>query len=284
MAGKIILYIFLAVSVLLIARGIYETHILDITFTRLGTGSKCIKVLLLSDIHAQYYFIREARLLQALRAEGLEAILFTGDLSNSRRDLPKGLRILSKVVQEAAILHIPVYAVSGNHDDADLGVQLTNIGIRYLGNRSAYLQAADGSIWRIVGLEDFRAGQPSYASAISTDSQTVPEIILAHNPEALFNVINDRKQIASNPEATAGNIASALFLLSGHFHGGQIWMPFNVEYSIMRYETMAKDGYRKGCYERFGIKGYISRGLGCVLIPLRFLSYPEAAILEIRAD
>ncbi|MHB1454685.1 MAG: metallophosphoesterase [Saccharofermentanales bacterium] len=283
MAGTIILYIFLTIAVLLIARGIYETRVLDITHTKIGSGNKSIKVLLLSDIHAQYYFIHGNRLLNVLRTEDLSAVLFAGDLVNGERDMAKGLRILSEVVQEASALRIPVYAVAGNHDPADIGVRLESIGIRYLGNQSEYLEAADGSFWRITGLEDFRIGKPSYAAA--ADEQSAPEIVLAHNPETIFRIIEDRKQPnAPTDGSQSGKPSQTLFLLSGHFHGGQIWMPFGIEYSIMRHETMAKDGYRKGYYERFGIKGYISRGLGCVLIPLRFLSYPEAALLEIHAD
>ncbi|MHB8964065.1 MAG: metallophosphoesterase, partial [Saccharofermentanales bacterium] len=267
MTGKIILYVFLAVSVLLIARGIYETHVLDITRTMIGTGNKRIKVLLLSDIHAQYYFIHENRLLKALRTEDLSAVLFAGDLVNGNRDMDKGLRILSKVVQEASVLRIPVYAVSGNHDPEDIGTRLEGIGIRYLSNRSDYLTAADGSVWRIIGLEDFRTGRPSYTEATSQDcraplepdsssspalpsvpaagsGQAIPEIVLAHNPETLFRIIEDRKQSdvpgngsqvdgsaadSPTPGSSAGIPSPAVFLLSGHFHGGQIWMPFNVE-------------------------------------------------------
>ena len=58
-------------------------------------------------------------------------------------------------------------------------------------------------------------------------------------------------------------------------------MPFDIEYRLFRQETMAAQGIRKGVFRKDGITGFISRGVGCVLVPLRLFSLPEIAHLEI---
>jgi uncharacterized protein len=326
MIGKILLTIFITIAALLLARGLYEPHRLEVRSIRIGTGMHRIRVLLLSDIHASFFFIRQGRLEALLREHLPDAVLFAGDLTNGIRDLPKGLSILSGISRTAAELGIPCYGVPGNHDRPGFGARLEAIGFWDLANRSDWITTKDGGTWHLIGLEDYRKGRPSYRDAKShhrtpppsgsTKPNHFPEIILAHNPESILDIIADRREhaLSHQPESTPDSIPdrrehalshqpkstpdsipdcrehalshqpeSTPVLLSGHFHGGQIWMPFNIEYTIMRHETMAKAGYRKGYYERAGIRGYISRGLGCVLVPFRLLSLPEAVIIDVFA-
>ena len=68
-------------------------------------------------------------------------------------------------------------------------------------------------------------------------------------------------------------------ILSGHLHGGQVVVPFldvvrpNDVCFVSRY-------YRAGLYRVNGVNLFSNRGLGTSLVPLRFLSRPEIAILE----
>ena len=56
-------------------------------------------------------------------------------------------------------------------------------------------------------------------------------------------------------------------MLCGHFHGGQIWMPFHLEYRILRSETTCRMGYRKALNTINHIPVYISRGWAMWLFP-----------------
>jgi predicted MPP superfamily phosphohydrolase len=307
LTGWIIFISITAVILILTTRGIYETFVLDVSFSILGTGSKSLRIVLLSDLHAGYCFIPKNRFRSVLLSSGADAFVFTGDMTVFHRDLKKGKAYMAFFASVAKEAGVPFFAVLGNHDLFDeLNEALPGLGIIVLQNESIPFEAADRSVWLILGLNDYRIGGPSYSSAlehrIETDllsanapgflADDCPQVILAHNPDTVFllpeTIRPDPKSIgrpASSPAPSPlPKRTPPLFLLSGHFHGGQIWMPFHFEYRVLREEILPKIGIRKGAYQWNGIWGYISRGLGSVIVPIRLFSKPELAVLELRAD
>ncbi|MDD2393249.1 MAG: metallophosphoesterase [Eubacteriales bacterium] len=266
------------ISIILLFRGLYEPHKLEITHTVLGEGKDSLKLLLLSDIHAAYFYVPLVEIRKVISSGDLDMVVFAGDICNGQHDFDKGVEIIRQIKAFADDAGIPLYAVEGNHDPEEIAVSLRETGVIFPENSSDRIIANDGSLWHIIGLRDIRTAEPSYSTAVNADLSDArisssPKVVLAHNPDAIYNVIDEMPE--DSPD---------VFMLSGHFHGGQIWMPFGLEYKIMRNERMSREGYRKGPFEKDGIKGYISRGLGCVIVPLRFLSKPEAAVIELKSD
>lgn len=294
MLPKIIISIFALIMSFCLIRGIYETYVLKVSHETLGydkerkRSQKKIRVFLFSDIHASYLNIPAGLIASEIKKSGADVILFAGDMVNKGcADELMKLKDFFKIICEAAKdINIPIYAVLGNHDSGQLAKKLTNTAgfdnLHFLLNNSVVLKSSDNSLWQITGLEDIKIGKPDYLSAhdnlISSRAQEsksseLPEIILSHNPDSIYTL-----PFFNNPDR---NDTTEKFLLSGHFHGGQIWMPFGLEYKILRKEKMASEGFRKGAFEYNSIKGYITRGLGCVVVPLRFFSYPEVVVLDL---
>jgi predicted MPP superfamily phosphohydrolase len=88
-------------------------------------------------------------------------------------------------------------------------------------------------------------------------------ILLAHSPD----VIRDVARLGVD------------LMLSGHTHGGQVRFPFiGATVVPSRYGPR----YSAGEYRVEGTTLYVSRGLGTVRLPIRFLCRPELAILTLR--
>ncbi len=254
----------------LLARGLWEPSRPVTTSTLLGEGGRSLRVLLFSDLHAGLNRVREKHLLQAISDNGADVLLFAGDACNGRRDSAKARLLLARLGEAARIAGIPALAVRGNHDRAMQDEDYVRAGFDLLVNRAVAVAASDGVRWRVAGLDDMKHGMPAVPSAESLppgvpSSRTV---ILSHNPDAVYLV----------PEGYAR------YILAGHFHGGQIWMPFHFEFRVLRRERLAAEKVYGGVFERNGIAGYISRGIGCVVIPIRLFSRPEIAVLTLFGE
>ena len=206
-----------AVSALLV-RMLWEPRHPETTHTQLGDGGHFLRVLLLSDLHAGLNQLSVKHLLRAVSDSGADVLLFAGDACSGRYDANKAARILSSLGTAAANTGVPAFAVPGNHDRPLDGQRFASAGIPLLRNQTAVVPARDGRLWKITGLDDLRYGNPCVPAGDET--LLIPAertIILSHNPDAVYLL----------PTGTAR------YLLSGHFHGGQIWMPFHFEFAYV---------------------------------------------------
>ena len=86
------------------------------------------------------------------------------------------------------------------------------------------------------------------------------KLLLAHNP------IIFREAARSGVDLT----------LSGHTHGGQIKLRDD-EKRILRQRKL-----KAGLHERRNSQVYITRGIGTVVVPMRYGCPPEISLLELR--
>ena len=76
------------------------------------------------------------------------------------------------------------------------------------------------------------------------------------------------------------NLNGLTLLLAGHTHGGQVRVPFNIEFAILKKDVLPKKKIYYGVHEFNGNKMYITSGIGCSFLPIRFRSKAEIAYLE----
>lgn len=228
-----------------------------------------LRVLLFSDIHAEHLRLSDSTILEAIVLARPDLLLFAGDLAAKEQALPRALSLMRQIRQHPALAQLPFYAVPGNHDPAVVRRQLSKMGIPVLVNETRTLEW-HGQSWMILGLDDLRHGRPDYEKVFArAEAREIPvgrRIVLAHNPDCLLEISPSR----------------ARWFMGGHFHGGQIWAPFQLEFRLLRSEKLPRSGFYKGARRRGGMNAYISRGLGCVALPLRLFSKPELTLFHLH--
>jgi predicted MPP superfamily phosphohydrolase len=64
----------------------------------------------------------------------------------------------------------------------------------------------------------------------------------------------------------------------GHTHGGQVRLPF---YGALITNSALGKNYEAGLYYDHGTATYVSRGIGMIGLPVRFLCRPELTAIDI---
>ncbi len=227
-----------------------------IALTGLPEAFRGLRIVQLTDIHHGLYFPEAALNLVVELTNKLDPdiVALTGDfVTRSRNYIEPVAEILSGLNAGEG-----VYAVLGNHDfrvGADhISSALDRNGIEVLRNRHVMLRRR-GQKLCLAGIDDFlyRADLPRAMRGIS---DRTPTVLLSHNPA----IIED-----------AAHMGISL-VLSGHTHGGQIRLPFlgcvyGHSEEHMRFKV-GRDSLRS-------TQIYVSRGIGTVVLPIRYGCPPE---------
>ncbi|RCX17478.1 hypothetical protein DFR58_10721 [Anaerobacterium chartisolvens] len=268
------LYIFFSVIILLAAYMRFEAGMLLVRHVWLTKSTGCLKVIQLSDIHTDMLKVSVKAVKAAIDKENPDAVIMTGDYISKPEQIPAFLRFI-----KALDLKCSAYMCLGNHDYKAFGYgadgkspdmaglmkfisSVEDAGIAVLDNKAVCLEKSSKS-YNLIGIGDLRYNNHNVAKAMGKlDSRAFANLCISHNPDIVF-------------EIPRGKID---YLFCGHFHGGQIWAPFNIEFSLMRKEKLCRMGINRGLHSINGINLYINRGLGNVCVPLRFLSPPELTV------
>ena len=159
-----------------------------------------------------------------------------------------------------------VFGVPGNHDYweglGDVRTQLRRAGIVELTNRGQVL-TVHGRPLCIAGVDDFWDGRPDLSAALAGVPESVPRLVLSHNPD-----------FADTPlKAPRVDL-----MLAGHTHGGQVKIPYGSRPRL----PILNPAYAAGLVATPCGPMYVSVGLGMVRPPVRFNCRPELAMLELR--
>lgn len=237
------------------------------------SGGTEFRFLHITDIHIGLLFISPSRIKKTIEKTKPDFILISGDFLDHRKHIKKLEKWLKGIE-----CGIPTYAVLGNHDhlcfqkDTNFKNEfmqlMKHLNIRILVNEIVVLKNRNNSFAvALVGLDDCKSGV-LFNEQIFEGLKEKYKFVLAfsHNPDAALRI----------PE---GSIS---LFIAGHFHGGQIWLPFNLEYLLLRKDKVSRMGHIKGFTSIRNNRVYISRGLGTVLIPFRFFSVPEVTVFDIK--
>jgi predicted MPP superfamily phosphohydrolase len=180
---------------------------------------------------------------------------------------------------------IPTIAVRGNHDwlnNGDrMGALLQSQGIQVIdnhrlfatrdGSRVALHDTPESNAICIAGLGDLRQHVVDPDTALRGVPETMPRIVLAHNPDT-----------AEHPSITRGGSPRIDLMLSGHTHGGQVRIP-GLGTGAGMVSTYGEK-YAVGLVQGPACRVLITRGVGMSLVPIRFMVPPEIVEITLICD
>jgi uncharacterized protein len=252
----------------------FELTRFPVSLPKLPQAFHGLKLAQLSDIHHSP-FLGEAEIHQAVRFTNAlqpDLIALTGDYISHSPDYIAGVaRILGELRAPLGVV-----AVLGNHDHWTDGEKmaeaLRDAGITVLINENITL-TREGATMKVLGIDDMLVKRADLDAALVGTSPDEMRLLLSHNPAIIR-------------EAARAGID---LVLSGHTHGGQI------NWRMLTGRTAKNSGYRRWLSRpsRRLLRGYaqvdetqiyVNRGLGTVVVPLRYGCTPEITLMELQAS
>lgn len=234
----------------------------QILLPRLPKTFNGFRIIHLSDFHHSPFTSREQIQRAVETANRLEPdiVALTGDyISHDRRFAAPCAELLGRLKARSG-----VYAVLGNHDHWTDAALITDLfraeGITVLINQGMRFQQGHEAFW-LAGVDDTMVGLEDLPLALAGARDDEMKLLLAHNPIVLRRAAR----------------AGVDLVLSGHTHGGQV---------TLRSEQSASGKPRRRLLRGLGRQGqtqiYVTRGLGTVVLPIRYGCPPEVSLLELR--
>lgn len=237
-----------------------ERH--TITLNRLPRELDGLRVAQLSDIHHSSFTGSEQieHAIQTVNSLEPDIIALTGDyISHDAAYAAPCAEMLGRLRAKHG-----VYAVLGNHDhwtDASLITDLFRAeGMHVLVNQGMRFELRGASFW-LAGVDDTMVGLEDLPLSLAGTREGEMKLLLAHNPIILRRAAR----------------AGVDLVLSGHTHGGQVaWRSEKTPSGRPRRRIL------KGLGRRGNTQIYVTRGLGTVVLPVRYGCPPEVSLLELR--
>jgi len=235
----------------------------EITLPRLPKKLDGLKIIHLSDIHHSpftnlQHIERAVKIANRLKPD---MFILTGDyVSHENKYIAPVAKTLGSLTSKYG-----TYACLGNHDhwtDPALVVRkFQDAGIRMLVNEGFRFEARGASFW-LGGVDDHMVGKTDLATTLKGSFPDEMKLLLAHNP-IIFR------------QATRFGVD---LTLSGHTHGGQI------KVRDPEKRLLPKRKLSSGLHRRKDSQIYITRGIGTVVLPIRYQCPPEISLLELSAE
>lgn len=230
----------------------------------------------LSDFHYEDHFsvvpIRKA--VEVVNGLHPDLVVLTGDFVTVPwlSGTPETLRPYAQTAEPCAHLlqdlRAPMgrFAILGNHDagsDPDRVMRaLRDHGLPVLMNRSVPVERGKDRIW-LAGIDDVLEGRPDVGQALENIPSAELIVLLAHEPDF----------------ADEASLTPVDLQLSGHSHGGQVWLP---GIGAPWLPALGRR-YPRGLYKVRDLTLYTNIGIGTIRAPVRINCPPEITLITLRS-
>jgi predicted MPP superfamily phosphohydrolase len=234
----------------------------DLAFGSLPKAFEGFTLLHISDLHVDMNNGAMQRLMQLVPSLEYDICVLTGDFRGAT--FGPFETAIEGIARMCALLKSPVYGVLGNHDTIQMVPALEDLGIRMLLNECVSLWRANEQIY-LVGIDDAHFYRvDNIEKAASTIPPASFTILLSHTPEVYRHAAH----------------AGFDLLLSGHTHGGQIYLPRSVPITL---DSVLPRRFGSGLWRYHEMIGYTSVGVGSSVVPIRLNCLPEITLHRLHS-
>ena len=227
----------------------------------------------LSDFHYDEFSVTPIqKAIRIVNRLDPDLVVLTGDFVTTSVFLTHREPEAAKAAEPCARLlrdlrsHLGSFAVLGNHDvaaDAHFITEaLEGQGISVLRNRSQVIERKQARLW-LCGLDTVDR-HPQLDQALREVPSNECVVLCIHEPDF----------------ADKASHYPVDLQLSGHSHGGQIWIPGIGAPWLPAYARK----YPRGRYQLGGLLLYTNIGLGTIRLPMRVNCVPEVTLITLRAS
>ncbi|AXI08867.1 metallophosphoesterase [Oceanobacillus sp. 143] len=260
-----IVAIFLIVIGCFFYRGYKNTHSVVINDIKVEEDPQIdkntpLRILHISDMHIENISITPEALYKELKGKAIDIIAITGDFLDRKRSIPRLVPYLETLNKLNPVYGS--YAVFGNHDYVLRNPNFTRLkellneyGFKTMQNENERI-IVDGKSFNIIGIDDFSTNRSNLIKSYEGLEEGY-NLVLTHDPNIVLEMSGYHFD----------------YLLSGHFHGGQIYWP--KPYHLVKMGKLVRMNMVKGLQEYNGRQFYISEGLGQTGVNIRIGSRPE---------
>jgi predicted MPP superfamily phosphohydrolase len=266
---RFVLLGFFVLSLLFVYARFYERYSLQVAqHTMALPGITDKKIVVWADPHLGV--LKGASWLQevvdATNAQNPDLVLIPGDFTFSPQESN-----LPDLFAPLADLKAPTYAILGNHDlpsDRDVPTisitkALTKVGVILIDEKTINFSFPDGQNCWLIGAGDIW-NYPFNGDLWSGLPRGACSIVITHDPDRSLEMRD------------AG--LSADLLVSGHTHGGQVWLPFVDMQKIIP----TNYPFVQGWYQIGQTPVLVTPGVGETLLPLRFGVPPQIEVITVQ--
>lgn len=233
-----------------------EVTTVRITSKKLSKASAPLRIVQLTDLHCDGLNRVQSKLAETIKPLAPDLIVFTGDAANN----PTGLIAFKDCMRQVSAI-APTFGVAGNNDfrGEDIFVETPVVKLE---GKATVLDIHGTKVWiNGVPVNQPESVQPSMNAA----PVDMFDIFLYHYPAAVL----------------APAVENIDLLCVGHTHGGQVRMPF---VGALVTNSQVGKQYEYGLYHLKKGAMFVSRGVGMIALPVRFLAPPEIVLIEVVPD